>query len=446
MVTVPVVATAPQSVFRSQPIRNLAIGWVLMLPILFFAVDGVFSFEGSGDGASNASSLSGLASTGRHLGFMGHIVLPAAAYSIVLWVILINISRIVSLGLRLKVITLLALLTVCSALWSQDPTRSALNGGFYLIGTLFAFYLVLKFDPKELISIIMMAGALLAVFSLITVLAFPRFGMLHNARDGWAWQGVFGDRSGAAKTMVFLLSPALTLQRRSFRYHHLAYIALLSLMIFMTHAMTARLVLLAYVIFMALMRVYVSFGRRSALLVCGALLAISILVACVSVPFLPQILHSIGRNATLTGRTGIWAGVLRAITKRPFLGYGYYAFWQGLKGESASLIIGSRWVFGYAHNGILEIGLQLGILGVAAFFVTLFQAIGNAWFCLRKGCPPGVEWYIGVIALTIMYNIDECTLLWPIDFLSILYVVACGGLAIAARKIKSHESMEVLYD
>jgi hypothetical protein len=45
-----------------------------------------------------------------------------------------------------------------------------------------------------------------------------------------------------------------------------------------------------------------------------------------------------------------------------------------------------------------------------------------------------------------MYNIDECTLLWPIDFLSILYVVACGGLAIAARKIKSHESMEVLYD
>jgi len=367
-------------------------------------------------------------------------------YLIVLWLILININRIISLAVHMKVITLLTLLTICSAIWSQDGPRSAFNGGFYLVGTLFAFYLALKFDPKEMMSVVMMVGAFLAVFGLIVVIVFPQFGVGYSARNGWAWQGLFGDRSGAAKNLVFFLSPALTLRRGSFRYHRLVYIALTSLMIFMAHAMTARLVLLAYLIFMALIRTYLSFGRRSAFLLCGLLVAASALIACVSLPFVPQILHSIGRNATLTGRTGIWAAVLRAIAKRPLLGYGYYAFWQGLKGESASLLIGSRWVFGYAHNGILEIGLQLGILGVAVFFVTLFQAIGNAWFCLRNGCPPGVEWYIGVIALTIMYNIDESTLLWPIDFLSILYVLACCGLAIAARKIKSHETMEALYN
>jgi exopolysaccharide production protein ExoQ len=445
MVIAPIAPTSAYSAVRSEPIRHLMIGWVLTLPITFFAVGGVFSFEGGNDGASSASSLSGLASTGRHLGFIGHIVVPGIVYSIVLWLILINLNRIISLALNVKLITLLALLAIGSALWSQDAFRSAFNGGFYLIGTLFAFYLVLKLDPEEIISIVMIVGAFLAVFGLILVIFFPQYGISYSARDGWAWHGVFGDRSAAAKTLVFFLSPALTLRRRPFRYHHLAYIALMSLMIFMAHAMTARVVLFAYVIFMALVRTFLSFGRRSAFLICGMLLAISLLIACASLPLLPQILHGIGRSITLTGRTGIWAAVARAIGKRPFLGYGYYAFWQGLKGESASLIIGSHWVFGYAHNGILEIGLQLGILGVAVFFLTLLQAIGNAWYCLRNGCPPGVEWYIGLVALTIMYNIDESTVLWPIDLLSILYVLACCGLAIAARRLRFHKTMEALY-
>ena len=75
----------------------------------------------------------------------------------------------------MKMITLLALLTICSAIWSQDPFRSAYNGAFYRIETLFAFYLVQKFDPEEILSIIMMAGSSICVLSLIMVFFFPRF-------------------------------------------------------------------------------------------------------------------------------------------------------------------------------------------------------------------------------------------------------------------------------
>jgi exopolysaccharide production protein ExoQ len=105
-----------------------------------------------------------------------------------------------------------------------------------------------------------------------------------------------------------------------------------------------------------------------------------------------------------------------------------------------------HWVFGYAHNGVLEIGLQVGLVGVALFLITLFQAMRNAWFCLRNGCPPGVEWYIGLIALTIMYNIDESTVLWPIDITSLLYVIACCGLARAARQLREIKTIERLYN
>jgi exopolysaccharide production protein ExoQ len=345
----------------------------------------------------------------------------------------------------MKLITLLSLLTIGSALWSQDPLRSAFNGTLYTVETLFAFYLAVKFDAEKMTSIMMMVGGVLGGFGLIMALLFPQLGTLHSARDGLAWQGLFSDRSAAAKCLVFLLSPALTLHRRSFRYRQVIYIALMSLMIFMAHAMTARVVLLAYVVFMALIRVFTKFGRRSALLVCGGLLLGLVLTACICLPLLPMALQGLGRNATLSGRTGIWAAVLISIAKRPLLGYGFYAFWRGLTGESASLIVRSNWLFGYAHNGVLEICLQMGVMGVAVFFATLFQAIRNAWFCLRNGCPPGVEWYIGVIFLTIIYNVDESTVLWPIELLSILYIVACCGLAMAARQIKFRKTMEALY-
>jgi len=415
---------------------------MLMFPFVFYAARGTFSFEGNHNIPGGTGSLAGLAGSGRNLGFLGQIVIPGAAYGIVLWLIVMNARRIASLALQMKMITLLALLTICSALWSQDPFRSTYNGVFYFIDTLFAFYLVLKFDTEEIMSLVMMGGVSVSVLCLIMVFFFPQYGTLH----GTIWRGIFGDRTQAAKCLVFLLSPAIIFRRRSFSYRHMIYIALMSLIIFMEYAMTARILLLVYIALMASISVSSKFGRRSSLLIIGMLLAAAALLVCIGLPFFPRLLEGMGKNATLTGRIPIWTALLRSIAKRPLLGYGFYAFWLGMKGESANEILAAHWVYGYAHNGYLEICVQLGLVGVALFFVTLFQAIRNAWFCLRNGCPPGVEWYIGVIALTIMYNVDESTVVWPFEILSILYVVACCGLAKAARRLRDVKTIEALYN
>jgi len=413
-----------------------------MFPLIFFVAHGTFSFQGNANIPGGTGSLAALAGSGRNLGFLGQIAIPGIAYSIVLWLIVINARRIVSQALQMKMITLLALLTIFSALWSQEPFRSAYNGVFYCIETLFAFYLVLKFDPEEIMSLVMMGGVSVSVVCLILVFFFPQYGTLH----GTVWRGMFGDRTEAAKCLVFLLSPAIIFRRRSFSYRHVIYIALMSLIIFMEYAMTARILLLVYIALMASMSVSRKFGRRSSLLIIGTFLTAAVLIVCIALPFFPQLLAGMGKNATLTGRIPIWTTVLRSIAKRPLLGYGFYAFWLGMKGESANEIVAANWVYGYAHNGYLEICLQLGLVGVAVFFVTLFQAIRNAWFCLRNGCSPGDEWYIGVIALTLMYNVDESTVVWPIDLLSILYVVACCGLARAARRLREIKTIEALYN
>ena len=153
--------------------------------------------------------------------------------------------------------------------------------------------------------------------------------------------GVFTDRTSAGKCMVFLLSPALIFRRRSRNYQLVIYILLMSVMVFMAHAATARVITLLYIAFMASItylpqvRTAILASYRWYVLVAGASMV------CVGLQFLPRVLGALGRNATLSGRTGIWSLLLGSIAKRPLLGYGYYAFWQGLKGESANIIVAS---------------------------------------------------------------------------------------------------------
>ena len=144
-----VVPTATTGATRSKPIPGLVTAWVLVSPLVFYAVGGIFSFEGEGEPRwTGGSSLAGLSQNGHHIGILGYVIVPGIAFLIVLWQIVMNAKRIASQALQMKMITLLALLTISSAIWSQQPFRSAYNGAFYCIETLFAFYLVLKFDRK----------------------------------------------------------------------------------------------------------------------------------------------------------------------------------------------------------------------------------------------------------------------------------------------------------
>jgi O-antigen ligase len=166
----------------------------------------------------------------------------------------------------------------------------------------------------------------------------------------------------------------------------------------------------------------------------------SVLVAFMGIEYGADVLKAFGRNPNLSGRTTIWSALALSILKRPLLGYGFFAFWQGIKGESGRVIALTHWTFGYAHNGIIEIFLQLGTIGVVVFFITLFKAIKDAWYCFRNDRAGTYDWYVGLVVITIFYNIDEATVVWPNDLLSIIYIVMCCGLAIGAKRLRQEKA------
>ena len=75
-------------------------------------------------------------------------------------------------------------------------------------------------------------------------------------------------------------------------------------------------------------------------------------------------------DATFSARTVIWDFVLYEMGRRPLLGWGYQSFW--LVGPDGPSIVDARgWVtiMPHAHNGYLDMILQMGYIGLGLLVI-----------------------------------------------------------------------------
>src|SRR5579862_6802013 len=109
MATIAGTLTAPSGSRPYHAMHRLVLSWVLTIPLLFFSTHGTFSWEDSNNNPAGGNSLSALASSTRHLGIVGYVIIPGIAYSIVVWLILINWHRIFVFVRRMRLLMLLTL-------------------------------------------------------------------------------------------------------------------------------------------------------------------------------------------------------------------------------------------------------------------------------------------------------------------------------------------------
>jgi O-antigen ligase len=110
----------------------------------------------------------------------------------------------------------------------------------------------------------------------------------------------------------------------------------------------------------------------------------TVLVAAISNVFFSiqgAVLEASGRDATLTGRTEIWKMVLNE-PNNPLLGTGYASFWLGERLHRIWALY-PRTPLLQAHNGYIEVYLNLGVVGVALLGAVLWTGLRNAGRRLR---------------------------------------------------------------
>jgi len=133
-----------------------------------------------------------------------------------------------------------------------------------------------------------------------------------------------------------------------------------------------------------------------------------------------------------------------SVSKRPLLGFGYQAFWAGTASEGINAFMGvygaMHFMASYAHSGYLAVLLEDGIVGMGIIAWLIMHGIKDAVTCVRPNHPFYVNWYVGLIFLTIIYNIDEVTILLPGYLPWMMFLLSVIGLSEEARRIHSRRA------
>lgn len=140
-----------------------------------------------------------------------------------------------------------------------------------------------------------------------------------------------------------------------------------------------------------------------------------------------DVVHALGRDSTLTGRTDIWKDVI-PMAPNALIGAGFESFWLGPRLEKMASDFQNLHVT-EAHNGYIEVYLQLGLVGL--FFIALVVINGY----LRSVTTFRRDPILGGILLAIIltgsiYNITEAgfRMMDPMWVFFLLAVVASGGI------------------
>jgi exopolysaccharide production protein ExoQ len=137
------------------------------------------------------------------------------------------------------------------------------------------------------------------------------------------------------------------------------------------------------------------------------------------------LLHGVGRNETITGRTEVWSTVL-SIHINPLFGTGFESFWLGTRLDEIWRM--SWWHPNEAHNGYIEAYLNLGWVGVTLLAFVFLAGYANVLAAFRRDTPEG-RIRVAFFVCAVTYNLTESAVrtmhpLWIIFLLTILAVPA----------------------
>ena len=277
---------------------------------------------------------------------------------------------------------LLLLLTIValSTLWSIAPDQTVRRIIAVYSTSLCGVALATRFRWSTLAEVLGTAYGLLAIGSFFWAALPPHSGVMTELFPG-AWRGFWTEKNSLGGNMAMAFSifvaAAMLNPRRWMLWAGFAVLALALVLLSTSKSSLVSLILGAGAIG------FVWFARRGpasgvmatwAAVLGGLLLAGFLLFAS------DVFLELFGKDATLTGRTRIWAAALRQAELRPWTGYGYGAVWddESGRGPLAWIVKEAGFKPSHAHNAWIEQWLGLGYAGVIAWGLFFLQTLGAA--------------------------------------------------------------------
>jgi len=344
------------------------------------------------------------------------------SYSMSLFLLALRWKRTFYVLSKNKLILVLLIFTLASVLWSVSPDIT-LRRVIALAGTtFFGCYLAVSYSLKQLLQLLAWTFAVSIILSFIFIIVLPKYGTMGGTHTG-VWRGIYVHKNGLGKTMVASAIVFLLLALDANKNSLVLWSGFFSSIVLLvsSKSTTSLLTLIAMIAIIPMCR---TFRWRYEVMI-PTLISI-ILLSSISLTVLTSnsefFLLFLGKDPTLTGRTDLWITIFNKVLQHPLLGYGFNAFWLGWNSEASDIwrIVG--WTAPNAHNGWLDLLLDLGFLGASIFILVFGVTLVNALAQIRWSQTfTSLFPLLNIMYLTIS-NIGESKLLRHHDINWVLYV------------------------
>ncbi len=338
----------------------------------------------------------------------------------------------------------LHLYMLCSVLWSIEPLESAervfaLWGGLCLIQ-----YFVWRVSTAQMLRHMFFACWLINLSCLVGVVIMPD--QVFHTDGPWAGtlRGVFFHKNALGYFCLFSLLISVDAWRRQTLSRLWSWSNLLMSggLLLACQSMTSLLVAVLSVVVYRLAWSMVISAKTRMLVMCLALIVGLGLLALLHLGGGQWLVELLGRDVTLSNRVPIWQILSDYLAERPWLGFGYQAFWdqESYRVDYFSYLLG--FAPHYSHSGYLELKLDGGNVALLLFGICFVRW----WVALlseRAAHLPETPLFIAYLFAFAVVNTVEVKLMQKNEFtwLFLVYIAAClHRTPKEGRRVNAHES------
>jgi exopolysaccharide production protein ExoQ len=341
-------------------------------------------------------------------------------------------------------IWLLFLIQGLSYFWSEIPEWSYLSiRGELLPMGLFGLYFASRYSLKEQLRIMIVFLVGSAISSFLVVVLLPAVGRHPASEFDGAWRGIYGHKNGLSAymslTVLTFLSILFGKDKNKIISPRWAAIGLAGTMmlIVLSTSLTGLILSMASLIILFFYRQYRWHGKRS-VLAFDVFIGATIGIVSLTIINWNLIWESLGKDPTLTGRTLIWQGSLDIwFHNRFWLGFGRDVFWN--KDLDYGFLVGSnvgwRYIVPHAHNGFVDLVLEVGFIGFVIFLLGFISTIYRSFRMAYVKPTPQLLWACGFLSLMIIFNFSESLIMRKSSFFFVIYMSIYLSVLLPEREL-----------
>ena len=324
-------------------------------------------------------------------------------------------------------------LALASITWATVP-EITFRKVIALIGTTnFGIYLGSRYTFEQQLKIYGWVFGIAIFFSFFFALFMPKYGIMNTNAITGAWRGIYPHKNGLGESMFasFLTFYFLSLISQSRQLLFWVFCFLSVVLIFFGKSATALMsVVFIFSTAQGLSRLSLK-SKRSVFFVLLFLIFACFALLLITINF-NTFLSVNDKDVTLSGRTLLWDTLWDFIIQRPWLGYGYGSFFSSAGREVNLLWQVHGWSPVHAHNGYVQLWLNLGLTGLIIFIFGYLSCLFNSLFRYLVSKDPQMLWVFLFLIYTVFLNLTEVSF---VGANSIIWIISLASIY-SMKKIK----------